>query len=107
MGTKEIMESFHRRAHSKPLGLNLKPDRSAPQIGSITVKSQVDYKFIREKLRTIGSNPHAAARAAGVSSTSMHHICRGEVSAPRINTLKKIADFLGVPVERLWGGGRS
>jgi transcriptional regulator with XRE-family HTH domain len=64
-------------------------------------------KGIGHRVRTLryARNPRwtqeELARAAGVSNMSVSNIERNEHASPRIATLRKIADALGVPLSDL------
>jgi transcriptional regulator with XRE-family HTH domain len=59
-----------------------------------------------------GGNALEAASAAGMLPSTLHRLLQGSVQAPRLSTLKSLADTFGVPVGWLIGevstsGGQS
>lgn len=61
----------------------------------LTMRVARNIEVIMEQL---GTDAAKLARAAGLGPTSIYDIIKGRSRSPRLETLTKIADALGVPV---------
>lgn len=57
-----------------------------------------------EKLaETRGLHLDQVAAAAGITHPTLHRICTGKIKSPKLETVKSIAEVLGVKLDRLAG----
>ena len=57
---------------------------------------------IEALMEQIGTDAAKVARAAGLGPTGIYDILKGKSRSPRLETITKIADALGVPVSLLF-----
>lgn len=57
---------------------------------------------IQETMDRKGVNPAELARSAGINPTGVYDIMSGKSRSPRLDTLHKIANGLGVPLSALF-----
>lgn len=58
-------------------------------------------KTIERLARVRGLHLDEVANAAGITFPTLHRICTGEITSPRLATVKALASALGVKLEQL------
>jgi transcriptional regulator with XRE-family HTH domain len=58
---------------------------------------------IEQLAATRGLHLDEVAAAAGITHPTLHRICTGKIKSPKLETVKSIADVLGVKLDRLAG----
>lgn len=61
---------------------------------------QLDIEAVKKLRWESGDSQSSLAAKAGISSVTLLHIEQGKTT-PRVSTVKKLADALGVPVARI------
>lgn len=58
---------------------------------------------IERLAETRGLHLDEVAAAAGITYPTLHRICTGTIKSPKLETVKSIAEVLGVKIDRLAG----